>query len=74
MQSRRHPTGKPIVERGVQYVRESWHRTRKLPGVFFRGEQWLDRCWLTSSGKLGGNCLPLWVDQGDGGVVGSTKD
>ena len=28
----RHPTGKPIVERGVQYVRES----------FFRGEQWLD--------------------------------
>ena len=20
------------------------------------------------------NCLPLWVDQGDGGVVGSTKD
>ena len=21
-----------------------------------------------------GNCLPLWVDQGDGGVVGSTKD
>ena len=22
----------------------------------------------------GGNCLPLWVDQGDGGVVGSTKD
>lgn len=28
----RHPKGKPIVERGVQYVRES----------FFRGEQWLD--------------------------------
>ena len=29
-------------------------------------------------GKLqvnyGRNCLPLWVDQGDGGVVGSTKD
>ena len=29
-------------------------------------------------GKHGGkdysNCLPLWVDQGDGGVVGSTKD
>ena len=24
--------------------------------------------------KLGRNCLPLWVDQGDGGVVGSTKD
>ena len=25
-------------------------------------------------GKVNGNCLPLWVDQGDGGVVGSTKD
>ena len=24
--------------------------------------------------KLRSNCLPLWVDQGDGGVVGSTKD
>ena len=24
--------------------------------------------------KLVRNCLPLWVDQGDGGVVGSTKD
>ena len=24
--------------------------------------------------KISGNCLPLWVDQGDGGVVGSTKD
>ena len=24
--------------------------------------------------NLEGNCLPLWVDQGDGGVVGSTKD
>jgi transposase len=29
----RHPTGKPVVERGVQYLRES----------FFRGESWLDR-------------------------------
>ncbi len=29
----RHPTGKPTVERNVQYVRES----------FFRGESWLDR-------------------------------
>jgi transposase len=28
----RHPTGKPHVERGIQYVRES----------FFRGETWLD--------------------------------
>ena len=28
----------------------------------------------TSDGKIRGNCLPLWVDQGDGGVVGSTKD
>ena len=26
------------------------------------------------SGKTFCNCLPLWVDQGDGGVVGSTKD
>ena len=25
-------------------------------------------------GKDNSNCLPLWVDQGDGGVVGSTKD
>ena len=25
-------------------------------------------------GKIARNCLPLWVDQGDGGVVGSTKD
>ena len=25
-------------------------------------------------GNLCRNCLPLWVDQGDGGVVGSTKD
>ena len=25
-------------------------------------------------GYMRGNCLPLWVDQGDGGVVGSTKD
>ena len=24
--------------------------------------------------KTESNCLPLWVDQGDGGVVGSTKD
>ena len=24
--------------------------------------------------KRSSNCLPLWVDQGDGGVVGSTKD
>jgi transposase len=29
----RHPTGKPVVERNVQYLRES----------FFRGETWLDR-------------------------------
>ena len=29
----RSPTGKPVVERGVQYMRES----------FFRGESWLDR-------------------------------
>ncbi len=29
----RHATGKPVVERGVQYLRES----------FFRGETWLDR-------------------------------
>jgi transposase len=29
----RHPTGKPVVERAVQYVRER----------FFRGEQWIDR-------------------------------
>ena len=29
----RHPTGKPVVERNVQYLRES----------FFRGEAWLDR-------------------------------
>lgn len=29
----RHPKGKPHVERGVQYLRES----------FFRGEQWIDR-------------------------------
>jgi transposase len=29
----RHPTGKPVVERQVQYVRES----------FFRGEAWIDR-------------------------------
>lgn len=28
-----HPTGKPVVERNVQYLRES----------FFRGETWLDR-------------------------------
>ena len=31
---------------------------------------YLDR----ASSKLRRNCLPLWVDQGDGGVVGSTKD
>ena len=31
--------------------------------------------WMADkTGKPGGNCLPLWVDQGDGGVVGSTKD
>ena len=29
---------------------------------------------LDKSMKLQRNCLPLWVDQGDGGVVGSTKD
>jgi transposase len=29
----RHPTGKPTVERNVQYLRES----------FFRGESWIDR-------------------------------
>ena len=29
----RHATGKPVVERNVQYLRES----------FFRGETWLDR-------------------------------
>ena len=29
--------------------------------------------WRVST-KNGRNCLPLWVDQGDGGVVGSTKD
>ena len=27
-----------------------------------------------NTGNSQGNCLPLWVDQGDGGVVGSTKD
>ena len=41
------------------------------------------RHWRETQGLLGakipgtrkyGNCLPLWVDQGDGGVVGSTKD
>ena len=31
----------------------------------------LDAC---GPGNVDGNCLPLWVDQGDGGVVGSTKD
>ena len=35
----RHPKGKPIVERAVPYVRES----------FFRGEQWGGSTWLTSS-------------------------
>ena len=25
-------------------------------------------------GKAFRNCLPLWIDQGDEGVVGSTKD
>ena len=29
---------------------------------------------LAETIKVGRNCLPLWVDQGDGGVVGSTKD
>ena len=29
---------------------------------------------ITPDGKIKSNCLPLWVDQGDGGVVGSTKD
>ena len=29
---------------------------------------------LHVSGLIFCNCLPLWVDQGDGGVVGSTKD
>ena len=29
---------------------------------------------FTAEYKLRSNCLPLWVDQGDGGVVGSTKD
>ena len=29
---------------------------------------------LTAIAIFQRNCLPLWVDQGDGGVVGSTKD
>ena len=29
---------------------------------------------LRPTSKAMCNCLPLWVDQGDGGVVGSTKD
>ena len=29
---------------------------------------------VIARGNAEGNCLPLWVDQGDGGVVGSTKD
>ena len=35
-----------------------------------------ERAWtlLAHTYKAEGNCLPLWVDQGDGGVVGSTKD
>ena len=37
----RHPTGKPIVERGVQYVRESFSAVSS------------GSTWLTSSGKLG---------------------
>ena len=30
--------------------------------------------YSSAPGKVNRNCLPLWVDQGDGGVVGSTKD
>ena len=42
-------------------------RERQLDQVQTRFE-------LEDATKLDGNCLPLWVDQGDGGVVGSTKD
>ena len=34
---------------------------------------WL-KVWGDRFGNSKRNCLPLWVDQGDGGVVGSTKD
>ena len=30
--------------------------------------------FVVGEGLSDRNCLPLWVDQGDGGVVGSTKD
>ena len=42
-------------------------RERQLDQVQTRFE-------LEDATKLDGNCLLLWVDQGDGGVVGSTKD
>ena len=40
--------------------------------LYRNGEPLFDRP-LIERKKLR-NCLPLWVDQGDGGVVGSTKD
>ena len=42
-------------------------------GLFQKGRV-LAQDGVVTLSKLYRNCLPLWVDQGDGGVVGSTKD
>ena len=51
------------------------HGQRERRGAYFFRSP--DGQWSSSresSGIPNRNCLPLWVDQGDGGVVGSTKD
>ena len=46
----------------------------KYPPVFRRPSHHFCKARKATDPKIERNCLPLWVDQGDGGVVGSTKD
>ena len=51
----------------AEEFRRHWRETQGLLGAKIPGT----RKYVQNHTS---NCLPLWVDQGDGGVVGSTKD
>ena len=60
----------------AEYFRVTWRSVRRIIQRVV-AEQRDERRELEGLRVIGmdeSNCLPLWVDQGDGGVVGSTKD
>ena len=63
-------TGKPLVS----YMWSIGHTIRPNGQVLEGNPAEIDDYVPVTRENFERNCLPLWVDQGDGGVVGSTKD